>query len=149
MDVPATLGPFEVRELIGSGGMGEVYRAHDARLGRDVALKVLPEALGADPDRRIRFLREARAAAQLDHPGITTIHEVGDADGRDRVGEPEAALVDEPDLVRIIGEGAELGERVVLGVLLEGVGDGIVEEGFQDPLHLPYADVVLVRRRDN
>ena len=61
--------------------MGEVYRAHDTRLGRDVALKVLPHELADEPERRTRLLREARAAASLNHPNICTIHEVGDADG--------------------------------------------------------------------
>jgi eukaryotic-like serine/threonine-protein kinase len=63
--------------LIGSGGMGEVYRAHDARLGRDVAIKVLPAAFSTDPERLRRFEQEARAAAALNHPNILTVHEVG------------------------------------------------------------------------
>ncbi len=63
--------------------MGEVFLARDPRLGREVAVKVLPPDLTRDPDRRTRFLREARAAASLNHPNITTIHEIGEADGRD------------------------------------------------------------------
>ncbi|HTP25498.1 MAG TPA: serine/threonine protein kinase, partial [Anaeromyxobacteraceae bacterium] len=55
----AHLGPYEIRSLLGSGGMGEVYRAHDARLGRDVAIKVLPESASSDPERLKRFEREA------------------------------------------------------------------------------------------
>jgi non-specific serine/threonine protein kinase len=62
--------------------MGEVYRAHDPRLDRDVAVKLLPAAWATDPDRRTRFEREARAAAALSHPNICTIHEIGEADGR-------------------------------------------------------------------
>ena len=61
--------------------MGEVYRAHDTRLARDVALKVLPQELAQHPERRSRLLREARAAASLNHPNICTIHDVGEADG--------------------------------------------------------------------
>jgi serine/threonine protein kinase len=61
--------------------MGEVYRAHDEKLGRDVALKFLPRAVADDPDRRAGMVREARAAAALNHPNICTIHDVGDADG--------------------------------------------------------------------
>jgi serine/threonine protein kinase/tetratricopeptide (TPR) repeat protein len=71
------LGPYEVLAPIGAGGMGEVYRAKDSRLGRSVAVKVLPEALAHDADRRRRFEKEARAASSLNHPGIVTIHDVG------------------------------------------------------------------------
>src|SRR5437763_15596053 len=72
------LGSYEVIRLLGSGGMGEVYLAHDARLSRDVALKILPPDVAADPDRRARFEREARMAAALKHPHICTIYEVGE-----------------------------------------------------------------------
>ena len=76
------LGPYEIRSRLGAGGMGEVYRAHDSKLGRDVALKMLLWELGDEPERRTRLVREARAAASLNHPNICTIHEVGDADGQ-------------------------------------------------------------------
>ena len=71
------IGPYEIVSLIGTGGMGEVYRARDTRLGRDVAIKVLPEAFAADPDRVRRFELEARAIAALNHPHICQIHDVG------------------------------------------------------------------------
>ena len=71
------IGPYEIVSLIGTGGMGEVYRARDTRLGRDVAIKVLPEAFAADPDRVRRFEQEARAIAALNHPHICQIHDVG------------------------------------------------------------------------
>src|SRR5712692_164948 len=77
----AHLGPYEILSFIGAGGMGEVYRARDPRLGRDVAIKVLPAAFSADPDRLHRFEVEARAAAALNHPNIVTIHSVEEADG--------------------------------------------------------------------
>jgi Tol biopolymer transport system component len=73
----ATLGNFEIVELIGRGGMGDVYRARDTRLKRDVAIKVLPAALARDPDRIARFEREARAAGGLNHPNIVSIYETG------------------------------------------------------------------------
>jgi eukaryotic-like serine/threonine-protein kinase len=71
------LGPYDIVSPLGRGGMGEVYRAHDARLGRDVAIKVLPKELAADPDRLRRFEHEARAIAALNHPHICQIHDVG------------------------------------------------------------------------
>ena len=75
------LGPYEVLGALGAGGMGEVYRARDTRLGRDVALKVLPADLAGDPGRRRRFELEARAVAALNHPGVLAIYDVGEADG--------------------------------------------------------------------
>ncbi len=75
------LGPYEVLAAIGKGGMGEVWRARDTKLGREVAIKTLPEAFAADPDRRARFEREAKLLASLNHPNIGTIHGLEDADG--------------------------------------------------------------------
>ena len=77
----STLGSYEVTALLGEGGMGKVYRARDTKLDRDVALKVLPEAMAADPERFERFQREARAVAALNHPGIVTIHSVEESAG--------------------------------------------------------------------
>jgi dipeptidyl aminopeptidase/acylaminoacyl peptidase len=75
------LGPYEILGSIGAGGMGEVFRARDARLDREVALKVLPTAVATDPDRMQRFEQEARAAAALNHPNILVVHDVGAEDG--------------------------------------------------------------------
>src|SRR5882672_4523003 len=75
------LGPYEIAMLIGSGGMGEVYRGTDTRLGRDVAIKVLPQSVTSDPDRLRRFEQEARAAGQLNHPNIVAIFDIGTSDG--------------------------------------------------------------------
>jgi|KBSMisStaDraftv2_1062788.scaffolds.fasta_scaffold39664_3 serine/threonine protein kinase len=71
------LGPYEILAPLGAGGMGEVYRARDPRLGRDVAIKVLPAAFSSDPDRLKRFEQEARAAGALNHPNITAVHDLG------------------------------------------------------------------------
>jgi serine/threonine protein kinase len=75
---PGTLlGPYEIVALLGAGGMGEVYRARDARLERDVAIKVLPSAFAADNDRLARFDREAKAVAALSHPNVIAIFDTG------------------------------------------------------------------------
>src|SRR5271165_1720928 len=71
------LGPYEILASIGAGGMGEVYRARDTRLNREVAIKVLPEHLANDPDALARFRREAMAVAALAHPNILVLHDVG------------------------------------------------------------------------
>ena len=75
------LGVYEILAPLGVGGMGEVYRARDARLDREIAIKVLPSELAADPDRRARFEREARALAAMNHPNIVAIHDVGNVGG--------------------------------------------------------------------
>ncbi|MDQ5857352.1 MAG: serine/threonine protein kinase, partial [Acidobacteriota bacterium] len=75
------LGPYEIVSPLGAGGMGEVYRAKDPRLGRDVAVKVLPASFSDEPDRLRRFEQEARAAGILNHPNITAVYDVGDHDG--------------------------------------------------------------------
>jgi serine/threonine protein kinase len=72
------LGLYEVLGLIGAGGMGEVYKARDTRLDRSVAIKILPAELSADPERRARFEREARAIASLAHPHICTLFDIGE-----------------------------------------------------------------------
>ena len=77
-----TVGHFEVLDLLGAGGFGEVYRARDTRLGRMVAIKVLPAAFARDPERRERFRREALAASALNHPNICTVHELVEEEGR-------------------------------------------------------------------
>ena len=96
------LGPYEVVALLGAGGMGEVYRARDGRLGRDVAVKVLPGDLAADADRLRRFEDEARAASALNHPHILAVYDVGRHDGL-------------PYLVTELLEGRTLAERIAQG----------------------------------
>src|SRR5882757_8145529 len=75
------LGPYEITAKIGAGGMGEVYRAKDTRLGRDVAIKVLPASFASDVDRLRRFEQEARATGMLNHPNILAVYDVGTHEG--------------------------------------------------------------------
>ncbi len=75
------LGPYEINGQLGAGGMGEVYRARDARLGRDVAIKVLPQSFAADPDRLRRFEQEARVTGSLNHPNILAVYDIGTLNG--------------------------------------------------------------------
>src|SRR6266702_1072958 len=77
------LGPYEIVSPLGAGGMGEVYRARDTRLERDVAIKVLPSHLSDNPELKQRFEREAKAISQLTHPHICTLYDVGHQDGVD------------------------------------------------------------------
>ncbi len=112
------LGPYEILALLGVGGMGEVYRAHDPRLGRDVALKVLPTGLLADEVARGRFYREAKALAMLNHPHIAVIHDVGQEAGVDY-------------LVMECVSGESLAEKLKSGALAENevvsLGEQIAE----------------------
>ena len=81
------IGPYQVLAPLGQGGMGEVYRAHDDRLDRDVAVKILPADVADDPERLDRFEREARASAALHHPNIVAVHDIG------RAGDVDTAVV--------------------------------------------------------
>ena len=94
------LGPYEIVGLIGRGGMGEVFRAKDERLGRTVAIKVLPRSLAGDKDRLRRFEQEARAAGQLNHPNILAIYDVGATDGLPYI---VTELLDGHDVRQLLG----------------------------------------------
>lgn len=98
------LGPYEILSLLGAGGMGEVYRARDPRLGREVAIKVLPGSFSMDSDRLRRFEQEARAAGALNHPNITAVYDIGAADGS-------------PYIVTELLEGDTLRSRLSAGAL--------------------------------
>src|SRR6201997_5292538 len=98
------LGPYEIVSPLGAGGMGEVYRARDSALGRDVAVKVLPAAFSEDRDRLRRFKQEAQAAAALNHPNILTIYHVGEYNGA-------------PYIVSELLEGESLRQRIQAGPL--------------------------------
>src|SRR5574341_1516858 len=94
-----TLGHYSILEKIGAGGMGVVYRAHDGRLGREVALKVVGERWVSDDKARARLLQEARTASALNHPNVCTIHEVAESGGETYIameyvaGRPLSALL--------------------------------------------------------
>src|SRR5919201_6354901 len=81
--VGTRLGPYEILSQLGTGGMGVVYRAKDTRLNRTVAIKVLPPEKMADPERKRRFVQEARAASALNHPNIVTIYDINTDNGMD------------------------------------------------------------------
>ena len=97
------LGPYEILAPLGAGGMGEVYRARDSRLRRELAIKVLPPELANDPDRRQRFEQEARAASGLNHPNIVTIHDIGSSDSTVFIA---MELVDGKNLREVLLSGA-------------------------------------------
>jgi hypothetical protein len=103
-------GPYEIIASLGAGGMGEVYRARDTRLDRDVALKILPEAFANDPDRRARFEREAKAVAALSHPNILAIFDVGESPS---AGSGQAVVYAATELL----EGQTLRDRLQSGPL--------------------------------
>ncbi len=96
------LGPYEVTAQIGVGGMGEVYRARDTKLDRDIAINVLPDSLAADPNRIARFQREAKTLAALNHPNIAAIY------GLEEAGKTKA-------LVMELVEGPTLADRIAQG----------------------------------
>src|SRR5262252_4361178 len=81
LDIGTRVGSYEVIGVLGAGGMGEVYRARDSRLGRDVAIKLLPEAFATDPDRLPRFEREAKVLASLNHPNIAALYGMEESGG--------------------------------------------------------------------
>ena len=97
------LGPYQIVAPLGAGGMGEVYRAKDSRLDREVAIKVLPEAMARDPDRVARFQREAKVLASLSHPNIAAVHGFEEFEGK-------------RFLVMELAEGETLAERLTRGM---------------------------------
>ena len=114
------LGPYEIVSLLGAGGMGEVYRARDTRLFRDVALKILPPEVGDDPARRQRFEQEARVAGALNHPNIVAVYDVGRENGIAYLvtelidGEPLRALIEKGPLAprQVIDLGSQIGDAL-------------------------------------
>jgi Tol biopolymer transport system component len=122
MALPAgtLLGPYEIVGQIGAGGMGEVYRARDVRLGREVAIKVLPAAVASDADRLKRFEKEARSASALNHPSIVTIHDIGASGGTSYIA---MELVNGQTLRELLAEGAIPPKRLL--AIAAPVADGL------------------------
>src|SRR5215831_6236049 len=104
LSVGTDLGPYKIQGPLGAGGMGEVYRAKDTRLGRSVAIKVLPPAFSRDPDRLQRFQREAQVVAALNHPNILAIHDFGEHE-------------DSPYIVTELLDGETLRQRLAAGTI--------------------------------
>src|SRR5258705_4067218 len=109
------LGPYEIQSLLGAGGMGELYRARDSRLQRDVAVKILPRALAQDQDRLRRFEREARAAGQLNHPNIMAVHDIGSTGADGTGGSAGQGANGLPYIVCELLEGATLRTKLAAG----------------------------------
>ena len=119
----ARLGSYEIVSPLGAGGMGEVYRARDAKLGREVAIKVLPAAVAQDPARRQRFEQEARSASSLNHPNILTIHDIAEADGALYIA---MELVDGRTLRELLASGEPLPTRRLLDLAVQ-IADGLAK----------------------
>src|SRR5271157_3957987 len=102
------LGPYEIQSPLGAGGMGEVYRAKDTRLGRDVALKILPESFAREADRLRRFEQEARAVAALNHPNILAVFDIGQNNEGQQSGSPflVSELLEGESLRAVLDRGA-------------------------------------------
>ena len=122
-DSGTKLGPYEILAPLGAGGMGEVYRARDAKLGREIAVKVLPSATASDPDRRQRFEQEARSASALNHPNILTIHDIGEVDGIVYIA---MELVEGTTLRELLASGEPLPTKRLLDIAVQ-IAEGLAK----------------------
>jgi len=117
------LGPFEILAPLGAGGMGEVYRARDAKLGREIAVKVLPPAVAEDPGRRQRFEQEARSASALNHPNILTVYDINEADGSLYIA---MELVEGKTLRELVASGEPLPTKRLLDLAVQ-IAEGLAK----------------------
>ena len=124
------LGPYVIQAWLGAGGMGEVYRAHDTKLGRDIAIKILPPIFTSDPERLVRFEREARLLASLNHPNICAIYGLEDVDGV-------------PMLILELVEGETLAERIA-GSRCQAPGSGERRSLMSEARGLPISDALTI-----
>jgi Tol biopolymer transport system component/predicted Ser/Thr protein kinase len=137
------LGPYEIVAPLGAGGMGEVYRAKDPRLGREVAIKVLPASFSQDADRLKRFEQEARAASALNHPNIVTVHDIGSADGAAFIA---MELVDGMSLRQMLSAGA-LPEKKMLEIATQ-IAEGLAKAHSAGIVHRDLKPENVVVSRD-
>ncbi len=137
------LGPYAILSPLGAGGMGEVYRARDERLGRDVAIKVLPPRLSSDPERLRRFEKEARSSSSLNHPNVVTVFDVGDANGTAYIA---MELVDGRTLRELIAEGP-LPLKRLLGIGAQ-IADGLARAHGAGIVHRDLKPENVMVRRD-
>jgi serine/threonine-protein kinase len=137
------LGHYEILGQIGAGGMGEVYRARDTRLGREVAIKVLPAAVSADPERVTRFEKEARSASSLNHPNIVTVYDIGESLGSSFIA---MEVVEGPTLRDILADGAVPTKRL-LSVAAQ-VADGLARAHAAGIVHRDLKPENLMVTRD-
>jgi Tol biopolymer transport system component/tRNA A-37 threonylcarbamoyl transferase component Bud32 len=128
IEAGSRLGPYEILSPLGAGGMGEVYRARDTRLGREVAVKVLPQSMAASPELRQRLEREAKTISQLSHPHICTLHDVGHQDGTDYL---VMELLEGETLADRLGKGGALPveQAVKFGIEIAGALDAAHKAG--------------------
>ena len=138
------LGPYEITAPLGSGGMGEVYRARDSKLNRDVALKVLPESFALDAERLARFKREAQVLALLNHPNIAAIYGLEESNG---VQALVLELVEGPTLAEVLAQGSRLKAQ---GPAQRDGGPGPKPSALSPepgPSGLPYDEVLSIARQ--
>jgi serine/threonine protein kinase len=117
------LGSYEIVAPLGAGGMGEVYRARDSKLGRDIAIKILPSETASDPERRQRFEQEARSASALNHPNILTIYDIGEAGGTIYIA---MELVDGKTLRELVASSEPLPTKKLLDIAVQ-TADGLAK----------------------
>jgi serine/threonine protein kinase len=136
------IGPYEIVALLGAGGMGEVYRARDDRLSRDVAVKVLPQSFASDPDRLKRFEQEARAAGQINHPGIMAVYDVGTFEGTPYI---VSEYIEGETLREILDQGPLPATRA-LGIAIE-IASGLAAAHAKGIVHrdLKPENLILIR----
>jgi Tol biopolymer transport system component len=137
------LGPYEILAPLGSGGMGEVYRARDTRLGREVAVKVLPAAVASNPDRLRRFEKEARSASALNHPNLVTVYDIGDSVGASYIA---MELVDGRTLREMLVEGPLTAKPLL--ALATQVADGLARAHAEGIVHRDLKPENVMVRRD-